>query len=198
MRIISGSAGGLPIDVPKTVTRPTQDRVRQAIFSMLGDLVDGARVLDAFAGSGALGLECLSRGAASACFIDDDRGSAEVIRRNLAKTRLEGGSVRQGDVFKVLPQLLESGAQFDLVFADPPYAQRADDVDLSAQLAASPILFDLLAPGGSVILESRVTKGGSASTWSPWQVARDREYGSTRILWLRKPVHVENTQPAAL
>ena len=75
MRIISGIAGGLALEVPKTVTRPTQDRVRQAVFSMLGELVPGAHVLDLFAGTGAIGLECLSRGAASAMFVDENKGA---------------------------------------------------------------------------------------------------------------------------
>ena len=186
MRLISGSAGGMPLEVPKSVTRPTQDRVRQAVFNMLGELIEGARVLDVFAGSGAVGLECLSRGAASALLVDQDRGACEVIRRNLAKTRLEGASIRQGDVFKVLPQLVESGAQFDLVFADPPYAHRPDDIDLCAKLAADEALRALVAPGGSVVLESLVRRGGPVYG-EPWQLVRDREYGSTRILWLRKP-----------
>ncbi len=186
MRIISGTAGGLPIDVPKTVTRPTQDRVRQAIFSMLADRIEGARVLDLFAGSGALGLECLSRGAASALMVDQDRGAAEVIRRNLAKTRLEGGHVRQADVFKQVAALVTEGAQFDLIFADPPYTHKPGDTDFAAQLAASEHLPALLAPEGAFILECVVSKRSGPSVGT-WVVERDREYGSTRILWLRKP-----------
>ncbi len=197
MRLISGSAGGIPLEVPKSVTRPTQDRVRQAVFNMLGELIEGARVLDVFAGSGAFGLECLSRGASSALLIDQDRGACDVMKKNTTKTRLEGATIRQGDVFKVLPQLVTTGAQFDLVFADPPYAHKLDDIDLSAKLAADADFYRLIAPGGSVVLESRVTKGGSAS-WSPWEVMRDREYGSTRILWLRKSVHVEIPQSSSL
>ncbi len=197
MRLISGSAGGIPLEVPKSVTRPTQDRVRQAVFNMLGELIEGARVLDVFAGSGAFGLECLSRGASSALLIDQDRSACDVMKKNTTKTRLEGATIRQGDVFKVLPQLVTTGAQFDLVFADPPYAHKLDDIDLSAKLAADADFYRLIAPGGSVVLESRVTKGGSAS-WSPWEVMRDREYGSTRILWLRKSVHVEIPQSSSL
>ncbi len=197
MRLISGSAGGIPLEVPKSVTRPTQDRVRQAVFNMLGELIEGARVLDVFAGSGAFGLECLSRSASSALLIDQDRGACDVMKKNVAKTRLEGATIRQGDVFKVLPQLVTTGAQFDLVFADPPYAHKLDDIDLSAKLATDADFYRLIAPGGSVVLESRVTKGGSAS-WSPWEVMRDREYGSTRILWLRKSVHVEIPQSSPL
>lgn len=186
MRLISGSSGGIPLEVPKNVTRPTQDRVKQAIFNMLGELVEGARVLDVFSGSGALGLECLSRGAVSAVLIEQDRGACEVIRKNITKTRLEGASVRQGDVFKVLPQMAEQGSgSFDLVFADPPYANKPGEEDLSLKLALLPELHTLVAPGGSVILECRATRQGIVN-WGPWEMVRDREYGSTRILWLRK------------
>lgn len=188
MRLISGSAGGIPLDVPKNVTRPTQDRVKQAIFNMLGELVDGARVLDVFAGSGALGLECLSRGAASALLIEQDRAACEVIRKNITKTRLEGASIRQEDVFKVLPQLAGQeggGSAFDLVFADPPYANKPGEEDLSLKLALMPELHALVAPGGSLVLECRVTRNAPPD-WGPWERVRDREYGSTRILWLRK------------
>ncbi|TDU64572.1 16S rRNA (guanine966-N2)-methyltransferase [Prosthecobacter fusiformis] len=185
MRLISGSAGGIPLEVPKNVTRPTQDRVKQAIFNMLGELVDGARVLDVFAGSGALGLECLSRGAASALLIEQDRAACEVIRKNITKTRLENAAVRQGDVFKVLPQLAEQGGIYDLVFADPPYANKPGEEDLSLKLALLPDLHLLMAPGGSFILECRASRNSPAE-WGPWEMVRDREYGSTRILWLRK------------
>ncbi len=196
MRLISGSAGGLPLDVPKSVTRPTQDRVRQAVFNMLGD-VSGLRVLDLFAGSGALGLECLSRGATSALLVDQDRGACETIRRNLAKARLAGALVRQGDVFKLLAQFVREGLKFDLVFADPPYAHRPDAVDLAAQLVATPELTELVAPGGSVVLESLARRGAPAS-WPGWELVRDREYGSTRIVWLRRPeAAVTATSPRA-
>ncbi|MEN3940890.1 16S rRNA (guanine(966)-N(2))-methyltransferase RsmD [Prosthecobacter sp. SYSU 5D2] len=186
MRLTSGSAGGIPLEVPKNVTRPTQDRVKQAIFNMLGDLVADARVLDVFSGSGALGLECLSRGAASALLIEQDRAACDVIRKNITKTRLESAAVRQGDVFKMLPQMAGQGsAVFDLVFADPPYANKPGEEDLSLKLAQMPDLQSLVAPGGSLILECRATRHG-LEDWSPWEMVRDREYGSTRILWLRK------------
>lgn len=198
MRLISGSAGGLPLDVPKSVTRPTQDRVRQAVFNMLGD-VTGLRVLDLFAGSGALGLECLSRGATSALLVDQDRGACETIRRNLAKTRLAGALVRQGEVFKLLAQFVREGLCFDLIFADPPYAHRPEEVDLAAKLVTAPELTELLAAGGSLVLESLARRGAPVS-WPGWERVRDREYGSTRIVWLRKPetvVEVRATSPRA-
>src|SRR6187551_1612882 len=93
MRIITGSAGGIPIAVPKTVLRPTSDRVREAVFSILGARVEGAAVLDLFAGSGSYGLECLSRGARRVVFVESDRSSVAVISQNLAKARLTGGTV---------------------------------------------------------------------------------------------------------
>lgn len=185
MRLISGSAGGIPLEVPKSVTRPTQDRVRQAVFNMLGELIGEARVLDLFAGSGALGLECLSRGASSAMLVDQDRGACEVMKKNIAKTRLDGATIRQGDVFKTVAQLATSGASFDLVFADPPYAHKPGDVDLSAKLAAEDSLHQIIPPGGSLILESLATRN-TATFGDRWELVRERDYGSTRIVWLRK------------
>src|SRR5438045_572605 len=104
MRVIAGSAGGIRLDVPKRGVRPTMDRVKAAIFSILGDSVIGARVLDLFAGTGGLGIEALSRGASSVLFVDDNRSAVVAIEKNLAKTKLTG-HVRQQDVFKFLQRL---------------------------------------------------------------------------------------------
>src|SRR5216110_2538089 len=101
MRVIAGSAGGIRLEAPKTGIRPTMDRVKAAIFSSLGDRVPRARVLDLFAGTGALGIEALSRGAASATFVENDRRAVESIRRNLAQTRLDG-RIHELDVFHFL------------------------------------------------------------------------------------------------
>jgi len=118
MRIIAGKAGRIAIKVPVAVTRPTTDFVRQAIFSILGERVDNARVLDLFAGSGAIGLEALSRGAASCVFVDEHRQASNVISENLAKSRLEGGRVVKAEV---ATHLKRDAAIYDLIFADPPY-----------------------------------------------------------------------------
>lgn len=118
MRIIAGKAGRVAIKVPPAVARPTTDFVRQAIFSMLAAKVEGARVLDLFAGSGAIGLEALSRGAASCVFVDEHRQAAATITGNLAKTRLEGGRVVKADVSSFLKR---DNATYHLIFADPPY-----------------------------------------------------------------------------
>ncbi len=196
MRIISGTAGGIPLEVPKTVTRPTQDRVRQALFSMIGEVVQGAHVLDLFSGTGAFGLECLSRGAESVMMVEGNRQACEVIKRNAAKTRLTpGATVRQGDVFRVVSQLRDEGRAFDLIFADPPYAHKADDEDLTAKLLAQEELPALLKPGGHLILESLFSKRQPTS-WPGWQVLTDRTYGSTRIVWLSNPKHADGIESA--
>src|ERR1700751_3957618 len=119
MRVIAGSAGGIRLAVPKRGVRPTMDRVKAAIFSSLGDAVVGARVLDLFAGSGALGIEALSRGASAVVFVERDRQSADIIAGNLVRTPLKG-RVRQQDVFDFIPH--SSGVErFDIIFAVPPY-----------------------------------------------------------------------------
>src|SRR3954452_1473447 len=119
MRVVAGAAGGIQLDVPRSGVRPTMDRVKAAIFSRLGEMIIGARVLDLFAGTGALGIEALSRGAASAIFVEDDRQSAEAIEKNLAKTNLQG-RVRDQDVFDFLHQRWNA-EKFQIIFADPPY-----------------------------------------------------------------------------
>ena len=186
MRLISGTAGGIPLEVPKTVTRPTQDRVRQAIFSMLGEVVPDAKVLDLFAGSGAFGLECLSRGAATAMLVDQDRRACDVIRRNIAKTRLEGATVRVGDVFRTVETLQAPEPAFDLIFADPPYAHQPGDKDLIASLMALEALPHLLPSGGHLLLESLATPKPPVFDAAVWELLTDRSYGSTRIVLLRK------------
>ena len=138
MRVIAGSAGGIRLAAPKRGVRPTMDRVKAAIFSSLGDAIPGARVLDLFAGSGALGIEALSRGASSVVFVEADRQSAQIVESNLAKTKLKG-RVRQQDVFDFLRHA--SGAElFDVVFADPPYEKTENGEHLTEKLLANEAL----------------------------------------------------------
>lgn len=199
MRIISGRAGGIHLKVPAMVARPTADRVREALFSMLGDLVDGARVLDLFAGSGALGLECLSRGAKEALFVEQHGPATVLIQENLGKTKLAGGKVTKADAFAALRRLADTGAKFDLVFADPPYTKKPGDTDFASLLLTNESLPKVLAPGGWVVLETMVTKRDSGVIPN-WEVVRDRSYGSTRILLLQLPTisDAENSGAAVL
>lgn len=142
MRVIGGTDRGRRLGAPRGLkTRPTADRVRVALFDILGPAVAGARVLDLFAGTGAVGIEALSRGAARAVFVERDRAALRVLRRNLAALRLsrEHARVVAGDALAALPGLAASEQPFDLVFLDPPYTGDLAPRTLAA-LAGSPLL----------------------------------------------------------
>ncbi len=180
MRVIAGSAGGVRLAVSKRGVRPTMDRVKAAIFSSLGDTIIGARVLDLFAGSGALGIEALSRGASSVLFVEEDRQSIEVIEKNLAKTRLKG-CVRRQDAFDFLR--ISSGiAKFHVVFADPPYEKTKSGERFTETLLANEALVQLLEPDGVFILEKRPAE--ALSEMKLWRLVRQKAYGATEILFL--------------
>ena len=144
MRVIAGSAGGLHLRLPKSDLRPTMDVVKGAIFSSLGDAIIGARVLDLFAGSGALGIEALSRGAASVVFVENDRRAVTAIERNLELTKLSG-DIQPIDIFRYLDRFATPGG-FDLILADPPYAKAAGERDFTPELLGSEPLRLALAP----------------------------------------------------
>jgi 16S rRNA (guanine966-N2)-methyltransferase len=147
--VIAGQWGGRRLQAPAgAATRPTSDRVREALFSILGDRVAGARVLDLFAGSGALGIEALSRGAAEATFVDSSPAAVKAVRANLEALAVEA-EVRRADVGVFLRGASGAGRHYDLVFLDPPYrlAERLGR-ELSEALTA------VLAPGGLAISES--------------------------------------------
>ncbi|MDG0812382.1 16S rRNA (guanine(966)-N(2))-methyltransferase RsmD [Cohnella rhizosphaerae] len=130
MRVISGEARGRPLKaVPGQTTRPTTDKVKEALFSMIGPYFDGERVLDLFAGTGGLGIEALSRGAGRAVFVDANMRSIDVVRANLAATRLaDKAEVYRQDAGKAIRLLEQRGCEpFDLVFLDPPYAMKNGD-----------------------------------------------------------------------
>ncbi|TDX96921.1 16S rRNA (guanine966-N2)-methyltransferase [Amycolatopsis arida] len=175
-RIVAGRAGGRRLRVPSRGTRPTSERVREALFNALesaGELA-GARVLDLYAGSGALGLEALSRGAADALFVEADRTAAEVLRGNVAALGL-GGTVRQGRVEAVVAG--PAPAPFDVVLADPPYALAG------AQLTA--VLADLAAGGwvgaGALVVVERDRRTGEPEWPAGFTALRARRYGDTAL-----------------
>ena len=180
MRVIAGSAGGLRLAVPKRGVRPTMDRVKAAIFSSLGDAVVGARVLDLFAGSGALGTEALSRGASSVVFVEEDRQSAQIIESNLARTKLKG-RIRQQDVFDFLRQR-SNAEKFQIIFADPPYQKPEHGERLTETLLNNESLPQLLEPNGIFVLEKRPDE--TASELKLWRVIRQKTYGATEILFM--------------
>ncbi|HLX20916.1 MAG TPA: 16S rRNA (guanine(966)-N(2))-methyltransferase RsmD [Gaiellaceae bacterium] len=168
MRIIAGSRKGHNIVAPPgRDTRPTSDRVRENIFNLLGP-VDGAAVLDLYAGSGAMGLEALSRGAAQAVFVDDDRDAVKAIERNLDKLRLRA-TVLQQDAVAVLAS---EKRKYDLVLVDPPYGVYTD---IEPQLAR--YLPRVLADDGVVVVET----GARVQPALPFRERTSRKYGQARV-----------------
>jgi 16S rRNA (guanine966-N2)-methyltransferase len=175
-RIVAGSAGGRQLTVPRRGTRPTSDRVREALFSAIESAMDleGARVLDLYAGTGALGLEALSRGAATAMLVESDSSALAVLRKNVAAVGLPGAVVRPGKVSAVLAEACAE--PFDLVLADPPYA-----LDPAPDLAAL-VASGWVGPGSLVVVE-RARRSGPL-TWPDGLVpGRIRRYGDTELQW---------------
>ena len=181
MRVIAGSAGGIRLDVPKSAVRPTMDRVKGAIFSSLGEEIIGARVLDLFAGTGALGIEALSRGAESVLFVEENDAAVRTIERNLARAKVEG-SIRRQDVFTFLhaAQITEP---FRVIFADPPYDKTKSGEQFTQLLLASAELARMLEPSGVFVLEKRPEE--KMPTAPLWKISRDRRYGATEVLFLQ-------------
>jgi 16S rRNA (guanine966-N2)-methyltransferase len=172
VRIVAGSRKGHRISAPKgAVTRPTGDRVREATFSVIGP-VEGAAVLDLFAGSGALGLEALSRGAASCVFVERDRDAARAIQANLEKLRLTGATIANRDVVAALRQERTRGRRYDLVLVDPPYGEWERHAPNLAEL-----LPDVLADDGLVVVET----SERVEPELPLDLVTTRRYGSARI-----------------
>ncbi len=172
MRIVAGSRRGHRIAAPKgVVTRPTGDRVREAAFSLIGP-VEGARVLDLFAGSGAMGLEALSRGAASCVFVERDRDAARVIQANLEKLRLTGAVVANRDVAAALREERDRARRYDLVLIDPPYEDWGTHAPMLAELVPAILDSDALV---AVETSERVEPE------LPLDLVTTRRYGSARI-----------------
>ena len=175
MRIVAGAARGRRLVAPKGEdTRPTADRAKEALFASLQSVLVDARVLDLFAGSGALGLEALSRGAAGVTFVERDRAALQAIATNIAAVGLPGTEVVAQPVARALAQELP-GAPFDLVLLDPPY--RTPKAEVETVLAA---LVRHLAPGATVVIERSVRDG--APPW-PAELERGdpRRYGDTAL-----------------
>lgn len=177
MRIIAGKAGRIAIKVPSAVARPTTDFVRQAVFNIISGKVENARVLDLFAGSGALGLEALSRGASACIFVDEHRQASQIITENLAKTRLDGGHPVKSDVQLFLKR---DAAHYDLIFADPPYWKYHGDKDHVTDLLNSGLVPPRLAPDAWFIAE--VSTHQKSPVADDFVLITRREYGGSAIL----------------
>lgn len=172
MRIIAGTHRGRRIAAPRGEhTRPTGDRVREALFNLIGP-VDDAAVLDLYAGSGALGLEALSRGARRCVFVEKDAEACRVIKRNLEALRLTGALVLQRDAASVLRSERAAGRRYELLLLDPPYGSwDALQPDLAR------LLPEVIAEGGLVVVETEARVEPSL----PLDLVTSRRYGSARL-----------------
>jgi 16S rRNA (guanine966-N2)-methyltransferase len=189
MRIIGGTAGGRILKVPKGLAvRPTPDLVRQAVFNSLGPRVPEASVLELFAGSGALSLECLSRGAQSAVCVELSGRHAAFIRENLRDTGIEPSllEVRTQDAYAAIRQLAELGRRFSLIFADPPYGEKnlkARSQSHAQKLLDDPHLPSLLAPGGLFIL-GHASRDTLTLPQERWHERKSMRHGDSMMRFL--------------
>lgn len=179
MRVITGSARGRRLGELKGMeTRPTTDKVKESIFNCIQFNVEGARVLDLFAGTGQLGIEALSRGAESALFVDKRADAVKLVRENLALCRLaERAQVICGDS---LAQLASLRTKFDIVFLDPPY-----ESTLLEQAVERLVSFDILAPDGIIVAESALDKV-LAEPAAPYRLGREYRYGKIKVTLIRR------------
>jgi 16S rRNA (guanine966-N2)-methyltransferase len=187
MRITGGNAARRILKVPKGLdVRPTPDLVKQAVFNSLGARVEEAKVLELFAGSGALSLECLSRGAVAVMCVEKSHRHAEFIRSNAESAGYgEMLEVRTQDVFPVMNQLAENGRQFDLILADPPYGEKnvnRRSTSFAQQLLDDQSLPKLLAPGGRFVLGH--TKRDTLDIVAPWTEVKLLKHGDTLMRFL--------------
>lgn len=159
--------------------RPTSDRVREAIFDLLGAGVAGASVLDLFAGSGALGLEALSRGASRGVFVESEPAAFGCLRKNIDSLGAEEAEVFLLDYRRAVRRLRARSMRFDLVFLDPPYGK-----GLAGAAAAGLSRAGLVGPGGTVVVEEAFRAPESAFP-AEWALSADRRYGDTRVMLFR-------------
>ena len=182
MRIISGSARGTKLKAPKGMsTRPTADRIKESLFNMLGSLLYEAKVLDLFSGTGSLGLESLSRGAAHAVLIDQATDSIAAIKFNAAHTHLEDRcTVLKSDVFAALKKLYRKGEHFDVIFCDPPYHK-----ELCLRALETLAEFPVALPGAYVIMEHALDDE-LPDEYGTLKLVRRRAYGAVTQLSIYK------------
>jgi len=178
LRVIAGTAGGIFLQAAKGPdVRPTQDRVKQSLFSALGELVIDAEILDLYAGTGALGIEALSRGAKSATFVEQNSKCISAIKDNLKRCHLEGILSAQ-PVEKWLNQ--SAGKSYDLIFCDPPYHQFKEPLQNHPLWAQAQTL---LNPQGFILFEHFFKH--SLDLPSPFEITQQKRYGDTTISWVR-------------
>ena len=182
MRVIAGSAKGIRLGRAPAGVRPVADRVREGFFSSIGARIEGARVLDLYAGTGAVGIEALSRGAEHTTFVDSAPSAVAAVRDNLRRTRLDDRAVvRRSDVRRFLERGRVDPSGFDLVFLDPPYDAGPPELDpVLALLDVKPLLRD-----GFTVALSRGTRSSNGVIPLHWLVARRLSYGDSVVTLFR-------------
>ena len=187
MRIIAGRFKGLRLPSPRSKSvRPTADRVREAIFSSIEPLIDGARVLELFAGTGAFGFEALSRGADAVVFVEKDRKTAGALSRTVRTLGVQDSvSILNRTASQAVKWLQQQGAEFRIIFLDPPYED-----DWVSRLFLDPGFSNLLSAGGVVIVE-RSARAGRSNTTGEYGRRFERKYGDTLVeIFDQEPNHV--------
>lgn len=188
MRIVAGKWGGRTLRAPRGMSvRPTTDRVREALFSILGDRVEGRSVLDLFAGTGALAIEALSRGAASAVLAEPDPDAFAAVSANLGAVGATGVETLPCDFRKAIRRI--AGRRFDLVFLDPPYGKGL------AAAAAKALADGSLLSGGALVVVEEATRSPEGKFPAGWELLTDRRYGDTRILIYETAVPSAGPEP---
>lgn len=184
MRITGGTLGGRRLEVSPTI-RPTQDMVRQAVFSALAAVVPGAKVLDLFAGSGSLGLEAWSRGAGSVCWVEGDGRTSAILKKNIETLAGRGPelSVVRADALAFLERQAAGRGPWDLILADPPYDREGRVNWLEKTLSALSVA-PILAPDGILVFE--MSREETAIATPGWELFWERTYGGTRVGMWRK------------
>jgi 16S rRNA (guanine966-N2)-methyltransferase len=188
MRITGGILRGRRLLVPRTLLRPTQDRVREALFNILTPGLTGARFLDLFSGSGAVGFEAGSRGAEVVWLVEQDRRAAQVVRENIAELKADWAHLVQADVLRFLKRAWTE-PPFDVIYCDPPYSAgrgAQDGVSLVQRVVYAVAEGDWLANGGVMVVEQETREPLTAP--SGWAVVDERDYGKTRLRFLREDI----------
>ena len=171
MRVITGTARGRKLKTPENYDiRPTTDNVKESVFNIIQFDIEGRRVLDLFAGTGQLGIECLSRGAESAVFVDKDRAAIQIVKENLKLCGLKGTVVQEGAL-----SFLRHCGRFDIIFVDPPY-----DSNLYESVLETVKLVDILSEGGIILCEARRDRALPEMT-SPYRKRKEYVYGKVKL-----------------
>ena len=190
MRVIAGSARSMPLRTLKGMDiRPTTDRTKETLFNILQARIPGCRFLDLFAGSGAIGIEALSRGAECAWFVEKDRRTQRLIEENLTFTRLyERAHILGGDVMRVLPTI---GEVFDVIFMDPPFGKELEKEALTSLASGN-----ILAPGGMIVVEAAPGTDFSYLSELGYGIVNERVYGHSMHLFLKAEVEAVRRKDA--